>query len=293
MRSAIVGREATMGGPELEGPLLEYLTQQGWTHTVYRHPPVMTVAEAKEKGGNQPGLHVKNMFLKAKNKNQKDRWIVTVPDDAEVDLKLLGKTLGAKGGCSFARDLEELLGITPGAVTPFAVFNDREAKKVTTVVAKAVVDGSYELVNVHPLHNEATVGIAPADLLAFLVSVGHEPVLIGVDGAPAALAGGADAASANAPSTAGAAVPSVTRTVAWTVPSDEQQCMSVDAMATEIAKRYLTALSSRLGKGASAGAAALQAGEEERVRDAIASQLKRPLYTLQNQAQAGSRLMFS
>lgn len=282
-----------MGGPELEGPLLEYLTQQGWTHTVYRHPPVMTVAEAKEKGGNQPGLHVKNMFLKAKNKNQKDRWIVTVPEDAKVDLKVLGKTLGAKGGCSFARDLEELLGITPGAVTPFAVFNDRDAKKVTTVVAKAVVDGSYELVNAHPLHNEATVGIAPADLLAFLKSVGHEPVLIEVDGTPAAATGGADAASATAAPTAAAAAASVPRTVAWTVPSDEQQRMSVDAMATEIAKRYLTVLSSRLGEFGGEGAAALQAAGEAQTRDALASQLKRPLYTLQNQAQAGSRSMFS
>jgi|EP01043_Picozoa_sp_COSAG02_P045587 Ala-tRNA(Pro) deacylase len=282
-----------MGGPELEGPLLEYLTQQGWTHTVYRHPPVMTVAEAKEKGGNQPGLHVKNMFLKAKNKNQKDRWIVTVPEDAKVDLKVLGKTLGAKGGCSFARDLEELLGITPGAVTPFAVFNDRDAKKVTTVVAKAVVDGSYELVNAHPLHNEATVGIAPADLLAFLKSVGHEPVLIEVDGTPAAATGGADAASATAAPTAAAAAASVPRTVAWTVPSDEQQRMSVDAMATEIAKRYLTVLSSRLGESGGVGAAALQAAGEAQTRDALASQLKRPLYTLQNQAQAGSRSMFS
>jgi Ala-tRNA(Pro) deacylase len=281
-----------MGGAEMEGPLLDYLTQQGWTHTVYRHPPVMTVAEAKEKGGNQPGLHVKNMFLKAKNKNQTDRWVVTVPEDAQVDLKVLGKTLGAKGGCSFARDLEELLGITPGAVTPFAVFNDREAKKVTAVVAKAVVDGSYELVNAHPLHNEATIGIAPADLLAFLKSVGHEPVLIDPDGAPAVWSAGGDAQPATAVSTAASAMTSTTPSVAWAVPSDEQQRMSVEAMSTEIARRYLAALSSRLEEGGAADAAALRDAGVEHTRDAIATQLKRPLYTLQNQAQsAGSRSM--
>lgn len=279
-----------MAGSELEGPLLEYLTEQGWTHTVYRHPPVMTVAEAKEKGGNQPGLHVKNMFLKAKNKNQKDRWVVTVPEDAKVDMKVLGKTLGAKGGCSFARDLEELLGITPGAVTPFAVFNDRESKKVTSVVAKAVVDGSHELVNAHPMHNEATIGIAPGDLLAFLKSVGHDPVVIEDGGAPAALPEAAAAVPASS-SSMGASTPA-SRSVAWIVPSEEQQLMSVDTMSTEIATRYLQALSSRLGEGG-ADTAALQGPGAEKIRDAIAATLKRPLYTMQNQAQAASRVMLS
>ena len=167
-----------------ERPLLEYLTSLGLHHTVYRHPPVMTVEEAQEKGGFQPGLHVKNMFLKAKNKSQKARrWVVTVPDDAKVDLKALGKQLGAKGGVSFAKDLQEILGIAPGAVTPFAVFNDREAQRVTSVLSSSVVDGSHELVNAHPLHNEATVGLAPADLLTFLRSVGHEPVVLDLGGA--------------------------------------------------------------------------------------------------------------
>jgi Ala-tRNA(Pro) deacylase len=281
-----------MGGPELEGPLLEYLTAQGLTHKVYRHPPVMTVAEAQEKGGHQPGLHVKNMFLKAKNKNQKDRWVVTVPEDATVDLKKLGKTLGAKGGCSFARDLEELLGITPGAVTPFAVFNDREAKKVTSVVARAVVDGSHELVNAHPLHNEATVGIAPADLLAFLKSVGHDPVVIEADGAPAAAgAGGGAGGDATAAPAAPASAAPAARSVQWIVPSDERRQMGVDAMATEIAGRYMAAVSARLADGG--GDAALQAAGGEKIRDAVAARLKSSLYTMQNQAQGGSRTMFA
>ena len=250
-----------MGGPELETPLLEYLTAQGYAHTVYRHPPVMTVAEAKEKGGHQPGMHVKNMFLKAKNKNQTDRWVVTVPEDAKVDLKTLGKTLGAKGGCSFAKDLEELLGITPGAVTPFGVFNDREAKKVTSVLMKSVVSGTHEFVNAHPLHNEATVGIAPADLLAFLKSVNHSPVLIN-DDSTAATAGDPTAAAAAAatPAATPAAAAAAKPANAWIVPLDERKAMSVDAMASSIATRYLAALEAR---GCGAGMSA------EKLRDAL------------------------
>jgi Ala-tRNA(Pro) deacylase len=103
----MAAEEYEAGGPtEEEKPLLEFLTRHSIQYTLYRHPAVMTVAEAREKGGVQPGMHVKNMFLKDKAKGKRNRWVVTVPDDQVVDLKRLGKLLSAKGGLSFAKDLE-------------------------------------------------------------------------------------------------------------------------------------------------------------------------------------------
>lgn len=103
-----------------------------------------------------------------------------MPEDAQVDLKALRGVLGASGNLSFgsADLLEESLGVRPGAVTPFAVMNDREGA-VTMVLARGVL--AADPVNAHPLHNEATAAIAGADLLRFLAACGHEPLMIDLD----------------------------------------------------------------------------------------------------------------
>ena len=171
----------------VELPLLEFLAKQGIRYEMFRHPTVLTVAEANlHMTDIPPGLHVKNLFLKDKKKQR--RWVVSVPDDAKVDLKALGKTLGAAGNnLSFASDLTEVLGILPGSVTPLAVFNDQPVEesggaaqsRVTSVLDRSLVAAdAHPLVFVHPLHSEATIGISPADLLKFLDAVGHPPVLI-------------------------------------------------------------------------------------------------------------------
>jgi Ala-tRNA(Pro) deacylase len=50
---------------------------------------------------------------------------------------------------------------------------------------RAVVDAALlreGIVNVHPLTNEATTSIAPADLLRFLAAIGHEPLVLNLTG---------------------------------------------------------------------------------------------------------------
>ncbi|MEM9735545.1 MAG: YbaK/EbsC family protein, partial [Pseudomonadota bacterium] len=68
--------------------------------------------------------------------------------------------------------------LRPGAVTPFGLLNDREAR-VKIVLDRQMLEA--EVINAHPLHNEATTGIAPADLLRFLELTGHEAILVDFD----------------------------------------------------------------------------------------------------------------
>jgi Ala-tRNA(Pro) deacylase len=173
-------------GAAVELPLLAFLTKLGIRYQMFRHPAVLTVAAANEHmSGMPPGLHIKNLFLKDKKKQR--RWVVSVPDDAKVDLKALGKTLGAAGNnLSFASDLTEVLGILPGSVTPLAVFNDQPLSgggglRVTSVLDRSLVaSDAHTLVFVHPLHSEAPLGITSSDLVAVLHAVGHPPILIDV-----------------------------------------------------------------------------------------------------------------
>jgi len=158
----------------IEAPLLACLAKLGISVEMHRHPPLHTVAQSQALRGALPGGHIKNLFLRDKKRN---KWLVTVPENAEVDLKALRHVIGASGNLSFgnAELLAECLGVEPGSVTPFAVMNDTGAD-VAMVLARSLLD--QDPINAHPLHNEATASIATSDLLRFLEACRHPPMII-------------------------------------------------------------------------------------------------------------------
>ncbi len=148
--------------------LFERLAELGIETTTHQHPPVFTVAEAQRHCGHLPGGHCKSLFLKDKKAKL---WLVVTLDARAVDLKALSSALGA-ARFSFGRAelLMEVLGVIPGAVTPLALINDRE-RRVEVVLDQEMM--GLELLNYHPLGNDATTAITPAGLDAFIASLGH------------------------------------------------------------------------------------------------------------------------
>jgi Ala-tRNA(Pro) deacylase len=140
------------------------------------HPPVFTVEEAKALRGELPGAHIKNLFLRNKKGAM---WLVVCLEDRQVDLRALAAALGA-GRFSFgsAERLMQHLGILPGAVTPFAVINDKTAA-VQVVLDEAMLARSP--INCHPLVNHMTTALAPAELIRFLEAEGHPPLILDLD----------------------------------------------------------------------------------------------------------------
>lgn len=159
-----------------QADLLADLTALGIEVATHEHAPLRTVAESQALRGEIPGRHTKNLFLKDKKGSY---FLVTVGEDATVDLKTIHSVIGAAGRVSFgsADALHELLGLLPGAVTPFGVANDSAGK------VKAILDEEllrHDVVNAHPLVNTATTSIRPADLIAFMRAFGHEPGVLKV-----------------------------------------------------------------------------------------------------------------
>ncbi|MFZ1106590.1 MAG: prolyl-tRNA synthetase associated domain-containing protein [Hyphomicrobiaceae bacterium] len=139
------------------------------------HPPVFTVAESSQLERELPGGHTKNLFLK----DRKGRLLLVVAlGHASIDLKSLHKVLGSDR-LSFGSPelLMEVLGVTPGSVTPFALINDK-ARRVTVILDAGMM--RHERLNYHPLANTATTNIAREDFLAFIRACGHEPRILGV-----------------------------------------------------------------------------------------------------------------
>ncbi len=162
--------------PATEQDLLVRLDALGIAYATHRHPAVFTVEEARAHCGHFPGCHCKNLFLKDKKGSL---WLVVARDDAPISMKHLDKQIGS-ARLSFGKPdlLMEVLGVIPGSVTPFALINDGE-KRVNVVLDARMM--ASDLVNYHPLTNEATVALTPDALVAFIRDCGHEPAVLDVD----------------------------------------------------------------------------------------------------------------
>ncbi|ENY79841.1 prolyl-tRNA synthetase associated domain-containing protein [Sphingopyxis sp. MC1] len=158
-----------------EAGLLADLDALAIPFIAHEHVAVFTVAESDTVNAAIPGAHTKNLFLKDAGGAF---WLVTVPGEARVDLKTLPAAIGCKR-VSFGKadDMQRLLGIAPGSVTPLAAIN--AAPGSITVVLDAGL-AAAERVNVHPLRNTGTIGLAGATILDLLRHWGHEPLIASI-----------------------------------------------------------------------------------------------------------------
>ncbi|MCG5481297.1 MAG: prolyl-tRNA synthetase associated domain-containing protein [Ensifer alkalisoli] len=162
--------------PKNAEDLFRFLDELGIKHTTKRHAPVFTVAESVELRDEIAGGHTKNLFLKDKKDNY---FLLTVEENATVDLKTIHQTIGAASKVSFGKPekLMEFLGVIPGAVTAFGAINDTEGR-VKFVFDEALME--FDVINCHPLANDQTTSIASKDMLRFMEATGHEALVLKV-----------------------------------------------------------------------------------------------------------------
>lgn len=161
--------------PATRSDLFARLASLGIRTNTRNHAPVFTVEEARTLRGDIPGGHCKNLFLK----DEKGAiWLIVCLEDARVDLKTTPARIGSKR-LTFGKPdlLMEVLGVEPGSVTPFGLINDT-GLRANVVLDKMMME--QELLNYHPLRNDATTTITPADLMEFIRSCGHDPRVVAV-----------------------------------------------------------------------------------------------------------------
>jgi Ala-tRNA(Pro) deacylase len=153
--------------------LFDRLKALGIAQITIEHAPMFTVEQSREFRGQIAGAHTKNLFLIDKEARM---VLVVAKEDTRVDLKALASRLG-HGRYSFGKapQLQAVLGVEAGSVTPFALINDG-ARDVTVVVDKSLMD--FAEVNCHPLENTATTRLKTADLMRFIRACGHEPMIL-------------------------------------------------------------------------------------------------------------------
>ncbi len=159
--------------PLTPNELFSRLDALGIVHRTVTHAPVFTVAEAAAVRGDMPGGHCKCLFLKDKKSGF---WLAVMLEERRVALgKLAARLAAPRFSFGSADELYALLGVHPGSVTPFALVNDA-AHRVTPVLDRAMLD--HDPLHYHPLANDRTTAIAPADLLRFIAACGQRPRIV-------------------------------------------------------------------------------------------------------------------
>jgi Ala-tRNA(Pro) deacylase len=152
--------------------LLGLFDELGIKHQTFEHRRVFTVDDGEDIKKNISGGHSKNLFLKDKNGAF---FLICALGDTQIKLNQVHKSLGC-ARLSFGNEefLWEKLGVRPGSVTLFALINNRPAD-LKLVLDKAIFE--HEIINFHPLLNNATTSISTRDIAKWLKYWGGESVI--------------------------------------------------------------------------------------------------------------------
>ena len=151
------------------GDIYNYLDLNEVSYKRYDHKAVFTVEESKIYSPNMNGAATKNLFLRDKNGSR--HFLITLPEDKKIDLKILSNKLKSSR-LSFASPerLKKYLSIEPGSVSLLALAND-EDKNVEAYIDKVI--WREKSILCHPLVNTSTLQIPIDDMEKFLIKTGH------------------------------------------------------------------------------------------------------------------------
>ena len=150
--------------------IFKILEELGIKFEILEHDAVYTVEESRRLKifEKLDGQACKNLFLKNK---RGEYFLLVMPADKRADLKSVAKVLSLPR-LSFAseEDLEKILGLYTGAVTPLGIINDVQ-KKIRLIIDAELKDKKLLL---HPNRNTATISIAFEDLIKIILHTEHE-----------------------------------------------------------------------------------------------------------------------
>lgn len=149
--------------------VLALLESAAIKYEVTEHRPIYTVEEGEALKLPHPEAIARTLFL-CDDKHQ-NFWLVTLPKDKKLNLKALRAQLGSRRlTFAAAEELDAMLNLPPGSVTPLGALNDAEGR------VPVIIDSSFKesLIGVPLLTNTATIWLNGADLALMLMQQGHK-----------------------------------------------------------------------------------------------------------------------
>lgn len=149
--------------------VLALLESAAIKYEVTEHRPIYTVEEGEALKLPHPEAIARTLFL-CDDKHQ-NFWLVTLPKDKKLDLKALRAQLGSRRlTFAAAEELNAMLNLPPGSVTPLGALNGAEGR------VPVIIDAAFKesLIGVPLLTNTATIWLNGADLALMLMQQGHK-----------------------------------------------------------------------------------------------------------------------
>lgn len=149
---------------------LAYLDAHGVAYELTEHPAAFTVEEMDRIALPHPEAGAKNLFLR--DDKHRNHYLVTLRDHKAIDLRAFAREQGLRR-LSFASavDLQAMLGLAPGSVTPLGLLNDKDRRVALYLDDEFTRPG--ELIGVHPNDNTATVWLAGSDIVRLIRDHGN------------------------------------------------------------------------------------------------------------------------
>ncbi|MEO1772008.1 prolyl-tRNA synthetase associated domain-containing protein [Candidatus Enterococcus ferrettii] len=151
--------------------IFKFLNEGNFWYEITEHKAVYNMEELSEVDLPYPEADAKNLFVRDDKK--RNYYLISVQGDKRVDLKEF-KAKHETRRLSFASetDLMTVMGLIPGAVTPFGILNDTEC------IVQFFIDEDFlkdpGLIGIHPNDNTATVWVKTEDLIAIIKQHGNQ-----------------------------------------------------------------------------------------------------------------------
>lgn len=152
-----------------EQPVYDALDALNIAYRRVEHPPAHTMQDCYLVDEGLGAVHFKNLFLC--NRQGTDFYLLLLVGDKPFRTKDVSKQIGvARLSFANAQQLEQYLGLTPGAVSPMGLVNDVD-RRVHVLVDRDVLKQGHVIV--HPNVNTASILLSSADLMRFVESRGN------------------------------------------------------------------------------------------------------------------------
>lgn len=154
--------------------IYEFIKSKNIWYQVYEHKAVYNMEELDSLDLPYKDRDAKNLFLRDDKK--KNYYLVTLKGDKKVDLKEFRKNNNLRN-LSFAStsDLNDILNLMPGSVSPLGLLNDNELKVILYIDSELLLNDG--IIGVHPCDNTATIFLYVNDLINIIKEHGNEVII--------------------------------------------------------------------------------------------------------------------
>ena len=149
----------------------EFINKRNIWYEITEHEAVFSMDELSKVEVPYPEYVAKNLFVFDDKK--RNYYLITVRGNKRVDLKKFREKNNTRP-LSFVSpcDLESILNLKPGSVTPFGLLNDKELK-VQFFLDKEFLDDK-KIIGIHPNDNTATIWLKTCDLIEIIKEHGNQ-----------------------------------------------------------------------------------------------------------------------